>query len=585
MGWVLALLFLLLAGLLGFLLYGAMNERASLMKRIAELEPKAEGHDEAQAERQKLATAYSAMRKRFSGVLDADDEKAKVIAQTKQVAERFNAQLATAKSQYALTKKQWDAELASLQSQLAAKTAAAEAEQKARIAEADRDLAVRAANAQAELTILQKKYHEERVAHEEHLARRVSEVEAKIKTLKQQYADEVSVMEAEIGPLRAEHKALSDEASLVDMGFYRPRHGFATSERYKKAIDENYAKQKEMLTSKQAALCGRTLKLDGSAAKGRKHVDKTLALMLRAFNGECDSAVVKVKATNFQTMENRIRKSFDAINKLGKMQECCLSEAYRDLRIEELQLEHEHALKVQAEREEQRAIKEEMRQQATAEKEAERVQQEAEREQRQYQAALEKARAEMAKVDAELEMDAEVQQEKHLAMEARIAELEQMMVEANAKQERAVSLAQQTRSGHVYVISNIGSFGTHVYKIGMTRRLDPMDRIWELSDASVPFDFDVHAIIYTDDAPGLESELHERFAERRINIVNERKEFFHVTIEEIAEVVRERCGDIELTLAAEAAEFLQSEAFRRENGKPLTDQRRFAVTYSEPASA
>lgn len=148
-----------------------------------------------------------------------------------------------------------------------------------------------------------------------------------------------------------------------------------------------------------------------------------------------------------------------------------------------------------------------------------------------------------------------------------------------------MSLAQQTRSGHVYVISNIGSFGTHVYKIGMTRRLDPMDRIWELSDASVPFDFDVHAIIYTDDAPGLESELHERFADRRINIVNERKEFFHVTIEEIAKVVRERCGDIELTLAAEAAEFLQSEAFRRENGKPLSGQRLFAMTYGEPARA
>jgi hypothetical protein len=307
--------------------------------------------------------------------------------------------------------------------------------------------------------------------------------------------------------------------------------------------------------------------------------------MLRAFNGECDSAIAKVKATNFQTMENRIRKSFEAVNKLGQMQECYMSEEYRDLRLQELQLEYEHAQKVQAEREEQRAIKEEMRQQAIAEKEAERAQQEAEREQRQYQAALEKARAEMARVDAEKEVDAQVQQEKHSAMESRIAELEQMMAEANAKQERAMSLAQQTRSGHVYVISNIGSFGTHVYKIGMTRRLDPMDRIWELSDASVPFDFDVHAIIYTDDAPGLESELHQRFAERRINVVNERKEFFHVTIEEIAEVVRERCGDIELTLAAEAPEFLQSEAYRRENGKPLADQRRFAVSYGEPANA
>lgn len=502
MGWVLAFLFLLLSALLGYLLYGAMRERAASMARIAELEPKAKSHDEAQAERGKIAAAYQALRKRFSGVVDADAEKAKVVAQTKQIAEKFNAQLAAAKAQYASTKKQREDELAGL--------------------------------------------------------------------------------EAALVPLRSEHKALSEEAALTEMGFYKSRYGFATSERYKKAIDENYKKQKEMLSAKSAATCTKEWVIDGSAEKGKKQTDKTLSLMLRAFNGECDSAIAKVKATNYQTMENRIQKSFEAINKLGQVQGCELSSQYLELRIAELRLEYEHALKVQAEREEQRAIKEEMRQQAIAEKEAERAQQEAERERRQYQSALEKARAEMARVDAEKNADAQVQQEKHQAMESRIAELEQMMAEANAKQERAMSLAQQTRSGHVYVISNIGSFGTHVYKIGMTRRLDPMDRIWELSDASVPFDFDVHAIIYTDDAPGLESELHQRFAKRRINVVNERKEFFHVTIEEIAEVVRERCGDIELTLAAEAAEFLQSEAYRRENGNDISVLRFFGPPLNAP---
>ena len=149
-------------------------------------------------------------------------------------------------------------------------------------------------------------------------------------------------------------------------------------------------------------------------------------------------------------------------------------------------------------------------------------------------------------------------------------------MEAHAARERAISRAQETKSGHVYVISNIGSFGDGIYKIGMTRRLDPMDRIWELSDASVPFDFDVHAIIYTDDAPGLENELHRRFADRRLNVVNQRKEFFHASIHEIAQVVRQRCGDIELTLIAEASEFLQSEAHRRHNGLPLLANRQIA---------
>jgi hypothetical protein len=212
-----------------------------------------------------------------------------------------------------------------------------------------------------------------------------------------------------------------------------------------------------------------------------------------------------------------------------------------------------------------------MRQQAIAERELERAQQEAEREERQYETALAKAREEFERASAA----------KQEEMKARVAELEQMVAEAHANKERAISRAQQTRSGHVYVISNLGSFGGNVFKIGMTRRLDPMDRIWELSDASVPFDFDVHAIIYTEDAPGLETELHQRFADRRLNVVNQKKEFFHVTIAEIAAIVRERCGDIELTLMAEAAEYLQSEAYRRENGRPLLSQRLFAALPEE----
>ncbi len=121
-----------------------------------------------------------------------------------------------------------------------------------------------------------------------------------------------------------------------------------------------------------------------------------------------------------------------------------------------------------------------------------------------------------------------------------------------------------TRSGHVYVISNVGSFGEHVYKIGMTRRLDPMDRIRELGDASVPFQFDVHAIIYSDDAPALESELHKAFDGQRVNRVNERKEFFRVPIEQIATTVREQRGEIEITLTAEAAEYRMTQAILAE---------------------
>lgn len=113
-------------------------------------------------------------------------------------------------------------------------------------------------------------------------------------------------------------------------------------------------------------------------------------------------------------------------------------------------------------------------------------------------------------------------------------------------------MAQLTRSGHVYVISNLGSFGENVFKIGMTRRLEPMDRIRELGDASVPFDFDVHAMIYCEDAPSLECAFQARFEGRAINLVNPRKEFFAVSIEQIEAVVREKGLNIELTKLAEA---------------------------------
>lgn len=391
---------------------------------------------------------------------------------------------------------------------------------------------------------------------------------AKVKyaTDRKRMDDELVAIESSLVVLRAEHNALSEEAALAQMGFYNPHFGFATSERYEQAIKENYRQQKKMLAAKVAAVCTMEWMIDGSVEKGKKQTDKTLSLMLRAFNGECDSAIAKVKATNFQTMENRVDKSFEVINKLGEPQGCQLSDSYKSLRVSELQLEYEHAQKLQAEREEQRAIKDEMRQQAIAEREVEKAQQDAEREERQYEGALEKARK-------EFEQASTVKQDE---LRARLAELEQLVADAHAKKERAVSRAQQTRSGHVYVISNIGSFGNNVFKIGMTRRLDPMDRIWELSDASVPFDFDVHAIIYTEDAPGLETELHQQFSGRRINFINQRKEFFHVTMDEIAAVVRQRCGDIELTLVADASEYLQSEAYRRNSGQPSLSSRAFS---------
>jgi len=404
----------------------------------------------------------------------------------------------------------------------------------------------------------------------------LADAKAKYSVSQEQMNKELDELRAQVELLQAEHRQLEQQASLRETGFYESRYSMSTSEAYKHALDLNIARQKEMLQEKEAAKCSKEWIVDGSREAGRKQTEKTLSLMLRAFNGECDAAIGRVKFNNFHVQESRIQRSFEAINKAGAPQACELSPKYLDLKLRELTLTYEHALKVQAEREEQREIKEQMREEAKAAREAERSIQEAEAEERRRQTALERAREDLARASREQQSA-----ERLAELEAKAQELEKQLAEAHANSERAISQAQLTKAGHVYVISNLGSFGDNVYKIGMTRRLDPMDRIWELSDASVPFDFDVHAIIYTGDAPGLENELHQRFGDRRLNVINQRKEFFYVTMEEVAAVVRERCGDIELTLVAEAAEFFQSEGHRRAKGLPLLAERQMLASLQE----
>ena len=571
MAWLFVFLFGILVVVLAFLLFEAIRERTRGKAAIAlrddqiaaaniELAAKAS----LQADRDKAVAAYAALREKAKALLDAEAKaKQSLQAAHEQQIAALRAETKALLDNEASLKQSLQADRERLDAMLRAceQNTSSLSLSRAEIT-AERD------SLTARIEALTARFRDVVDADREHerIVAMTSEARATYNAEKQRFESDLAAINTELIALRAEHKALSEEAALAEMGFYKSKYGFASSERYRKAIEENSKQQKEMLSDKIAAVCSVPWTIDGSFEKGKKQTDKMLSLMLRAFNGECDSAIAKVKPTNFQTMENRIQKAFDAINKMGEMQSCRISEAYKLLRMDELRLEHEHSLKVQAEREQQRAIKEEMRQQAIAEKELERAQQEAEREERQYEAALAKAKEDFEKASAT----------KQEEMRARLAELEQMVAEAHANKERAISRAQQTRSGHVYVISNIGSFGMNVYKIGMTRRLDPMDRIWELSDASVPFDFDVHAIIYTDDAPSLETELHQRFANKRVNVVNQKKEFFHVTIDEITAIVRERFGDIELTLAAEAVEFRQSDAFYRENGRSMADLRQFS---------
>ena len=249
----------------------------------------------------------------------------------------------------------------------------------------------------------------------------------------------------------------------------------------------------------------------------------------------------------------RIRKAFDAINKLNKDLTIEIDPKYRDLKIEELRLTHEYRNKRQEEKEEQAEIKRRMREEAKLQQESEK----ALSEEKEYELLLEKAKKEAAGANAErLE-----------TLQATIEKLDRDLREAHEKTERAKSMAEQTKSGHIYIVSNIGSFGENVYKIGMTRRLDPLDRIKELGDASVPFIFDIHAMIYAADAPAVEKALHKNLESKRVNLVNTRKEFFQVMLEDVRREVVKSFPDAEFIETGEAREYRETLALREELSK------------------
>ena len=300
---------------------------------------------------------------------------------------------------------------------------------------------------------------------------------------------------------------------------------------------------RQMIERKTAAECE-------YAEVKRKEI--ALSFVIDAFNGKVDSILAKSKHDNYGTLEKQVRDAFQIVNHHGAaFRDARITTAYLDYRIWELYWVVGAKELEKRSREEQQEIRRVMREEEKARREYEKAHKEAQKEEQMLNKALEQARAEFQ--DANDEEKAKLQQ--------RLAEIEEKLREAEEKDQRALSMAQQTKQGHVYVISNIGSFGEDTFKIGMTRRLDPLDRVKELGDASVPFSFDVHAIIFCKDAPGVESQLHKLFERRRVNKVNRRKEFFNATVAEIRDGLRdEGIEDVQWTLEAEALEYRETMA-------------------------
>lgn len=355
--------------------------------------------------------------------------------------------------------------------------------------------------------------------------------------------------------LESDVQLYRNELEYIELGMYEPIFDYETSEKYKEELTKIRKEQKLLIKNGTACICHTDWMVGNSRKKGEIMIRRYINLTLRAFNGECDALTSKVRWNNVKRFEERISKSFNAINKLGKSNNTFITDEYLKLKLDELHLAYELEHKRYQEKEEQRAIRAEQREEERAQREFEKAKKEAELEEQRYQKALERAQKELGLVSGhELEK-----------LNEQIIELQKNLEEAHEAKERAISRAQETKSGHVYVISNIGSFGENIYKIGMTRRLEPMDRIKELGDASVPFRFDLHALIFTENAPELETLLQKEFDDRRINKVNFRKEYFQVTLEEIEKAIKEKYDSaVEFIKIPEAQEYRETQSIIRQ---------------------
>lgn len=369
---------------------------------------------------------------------------------------------------------------------------------------------------------------------------RTAEIEAEGVELSAKYRERKGVYDR----LVAELAIVDERLSFAEMGVYEPHFDFDDSDAFKAAISDVRADQKSMISAKTAVVCPMQWQVEGSVAKGRAMTNRNIRLTLRAFNNECDAAIANVRWNNAVAMEKRVTRAFEQINTLNESLAVKIVSRFLDLKIKELRLTHEYREKLKQEREERA----ELARLAREEQRLLRDLEQAEAEEARYAALLQRAKIEAAEVVGP-QLDAFSEQ---------IATLERDLAEAHAKAERAKAMAERTKCGYVYIISNLGSFGEGVVKIGLTRRLDPLDRVRELGDASVPFVFDTHAVIYSEDAPALEHALHAEFDAARINAQNYRKEFFRVSLDEVEAAVARLAPEASFFKDIEAQEYRET---------------------------
>ena len=374
------------------------------------------------------------------------------------------------------------------------------------------------------------------------LQKQNTELDAKVKEYYQK-SGELSDIINEIERERESLRQLEVDTTIATYNF--SDYDKITSEECKNEIAMLKTQEQQLIKSGQAVICS----VDREAKGMRKLCANNERQILRCFNTECDNILLAVTFKNIDTLRNKLQKSFETLNKIFEVDNVQLTDKLLDIKLKEISLTYTAELKKEAEREEQKAIKAQMLEEEKVRREIEREKNRIEKEEHQF-------RNEISKLMKYLQKASDI--EKQLYID-KIQELEDKLKLLEKDKENVLQREQNTRAGYVYVISNIGSFGENIYKIGMTRRLEPMDRVKELGNASVPFEFDVHAMIFSEDAPKLENILHETFRENQVNKVNPRKEFYNVPLEKIEEVVKNNYNaTVTFTMIAQATQYRES---------------------------
>ena len=335
-----------------------------------------------------------------------------------------------------------------------------------------------------------------------------------------------------------------EELVLQEIGIYEYRHPLSDVVAYRGQLEQLQSEIKYAAQRDGGAIeAAQTWEVNGSAVQGRKMIREYSKLMLRAYNAEADNLVRSLKPYKVRTALDRLDKIAVTIERLGRTMQIRIDPWYHQLRRRELELTADYLEKRAREKDAERAERDRLREDRRAQQELEREQQRLEKQQEQARTAL-----------TALEVAGSADTAKAHDLQEKLANLELALT---AIRDRANNL----RAGHVYVISNVGAFGENMVQIGMTRRVDPYERISDLSNSSVPFKYDLHTMFFDMDAAGIEEKLHERLADKRVNQVNLRREFFYATPAEVREHLQELTGELlEFNELAEAEDYRRSRA-------------------------